>query len=350
MPLFRRRSPAAQQQSAIAEFWDWWTSVGADLVSRAIAEGRTPEVGEELSRRVRTISESLAWELGAGTISQHELVITAEGDPAFRPIARRWLRAAPGATLAWQYADLRRASEEIEEVVLGIESHRIRLGEVSVAARRRGHRLDLTLHHPAFPDLEDGMRSQVAFLALDAALGEEDTELFIGEVVAAATPPLDGFGLAALRAVVGDIRRESLDEDDQPRWALLQGETPQGPVLAAAQIPLSPYLAPHLDQHVAVVVTYADSTEEGLPGPDALMQLRDLEQHLLAVQDDGAQLVAHESHQGVRVLHVYADSTTSAADDVKTAVRDWARTTGHDRPDVHVEDDPGWEQVAHLAG
>ena len=37
------------------------------------------------------------------------------------------------------------------------------------------------MFHPVFADLTEQARSQVALLALDAALGEVDTELWVGD-------------------------------------------------------------------------------------------------------------------------------------------------------------------------
>ena len=53
---------------------------------------------------------------------------------------------------------------------------------VQVGARLDGGRFDVQVHHPGFADLPEQARLQVTFLALDAALGEVDTELWLGEV------------------------------------------------------------------------------------------------------------------------------------------------------------------------
>ena len=143
----------------------------------------------------------------------------------------------------------------------------------------------------------------MAFLALDATLGEHDVELWIGEVSASEISPVDGFGLRALRAVVRDHTRAKVDEDGRPSWILMQGDTPQGPLIAAAQVPLHPATAPHLGTHVAVLLPYRHRTPEGLPADASLSALREFEDGLSQAMGTDGQVVAHQSSNGTRVLH-----------------------------------------------
>ena len=200
------------------------------------------------------------------------------------------------------------------------------------------------MHHPVFPDLRDDARKQVTVLALDSALGEVDTELWIGDIASAEVPPLDGFGLSALRAVVGDLKAKHLDVDGQPTWALLQGETSHGPLFAAAQVPLHPLTAPLLDTYVAVVVPYSGRNDLGLPAEGSLEELRALEDRLSAELGSQGKVVAHQSVAGVRTLHLYVDGRA----DVVPAVRSLARSWEQGPVSVHDMLDPGWDSVRHL--
>src|SRR3954454_12748107 len=128
-------------------------------------------------------------------------------------------------------------------------------------------RLDVQVHHPGFDDLSEETRARVTFLALDAALGEVDAELWLGEVTPVEQEPLDGFGLTALRSVVHDLKRQRLDPDGLPTWLMLRGETSTGPLLAMVRSPLHPLTAPNLDTYVAVTVPYRDQAD-GLPGSE----------------------------------------------------------------------------------
>jgi uncharacterized protein DUF695 len=346
MRLFHRDAPPDQPAAGIARFWTWWSDEGARAVSAAIAERDPARVQQRLSEAVAQVHEGLAWELAAGSRAQHLLVLSPEGDPELRPIAHRWLRSAPPADADWEYAAARQAVAEPEQIMLGIEQVELSFGDIRVGARREGTRVDVDVYHPAFAEVEEPVRRQVAYLALDAALGEDDVEAWVGEVTASAQPPLEGFGLRGLRAVVRDLRDDYLGDDGAPQWVALEAQGVDGPVLAMAQVPLSPVTAPHLDTHVAVLVPYTDLTERGYPGTGSLEPLRALEDHLAARIGDSGRIVAHQSHRGMRVLHIYVDSTTPAVEQMRAAVNAWEQG----RIRVQVTADPGWHNVAHLRG
>ena len=215
---------------------------------------------------------------------------------------------------------------------------------MQVSARLNSGRFDVQLHHPAFADLPEEGRSLVTFLALDAALGEVDTELWLGEVVPVEFPPLDGFGLTALRSVVQDLKRQRLDADGHPGWVILRGETKQGPLLAMARSPLHPLTAPNLDNYVAVSVPYSHRTADGLPDEGSLEPLREFEDRLERSLGAAGQVVAHLSNAGTRTLHLYVDSTAG----VLPAVKDLARSWDQGKVEVHEMHDPGWSAVQHL--
>jgi hypothetical protein len=340
--FFRRR--AAGSADAVASFWGWWQAEGRDAAERSI-DGRLPagELARLMAEQVQAVGP-LGWELGAGETSRHVLVLTAEGNPDVRGLARRLVLAAPDPDDTWSYLDARPPAPDPDDVVLSGGDGEVRMRDVVVGARKDGSRLDVTLHHPVFPDISEEARAQVTFLALDAALGEVDTELWIGDVTPSEVAPLDGFGLPALRALVADLKRGSVDADGNPSWVLLHGETPSGVLLAAARTPLHPITAPHLDTHVAVVLPYEHATEDGLPADGSLEPLRDLEDRLGSALGTSGTIVAHQSTAGVRTLHVYVDSTARVEPTVRQVAGSWPQG----RASVHAMKDPGWHAVEHL--
>ncbi len=347
MALFRKKAPSAPDLiQGIDGFWSWWLDSGADRTAAAIAAHDPQRMVEELSRRVNAIHPGLAWELtpGDGAGAEHLLVVSPEGNPELRSTARRWLRAAPPPSATWEYADARQPAADLTGIRLGIGGREVGFGDMVVAARRLGYRFEITLHHPLFADLPHEAQLQITYLALDAAIGETHVETWIGEVAPAASAPLDSFPLEHLRGLVHQLVAETTDEAGEPTWVLLHGNGADGPVLASAQVPLSPTSAPELDHHVAVVVPFADRTEEGFPGDASLQDLRDLEDHLTARLGHSGRLVAHETTAGVRTLHFYVDSATPSAGVLSAAVHGW----GQGRVTVTDEPDPAWDAVRHL--
>lgn len=342
MPFLRRTPPPERR---IAAFWDWWGRDGARSCAAAIEERDPHRVAEDISRHVAALHDGLAWEFAPGELSEHVLVVTAEGDPAMRALARQWLLAAPEPDGTWSYSDLRPPARDVEGVVLSAEDNPdIAFRDVTVAARRRGTLLDVVVHHPAFAELPERARAQIAFLAVDAAVGEAAVECWIGVVETATAPPLDGFGLAGLAVAVRDLAGEYVDADGRPTWLLLQSTSPSGQGLASTVVPLDPLLAPHLTVHVGVTAEYADRTEEGLPGPGSLDRLRQLEDLLTRLLGSDGMVVAHETAAGRRVLHAFVREGSAAARDGLASHLPWVE--GPLR--VTVTEDPGWQAVRHL--
>ncbi len=345
MALFRRRSTGSSNGPA-ASFWDWWTTQGRGLAEDSIAGRLDPHsFAETMTPRVKSLGE-LGWELTSGDTSEHVLVLTSRGDPALRAAARRAVLAAPDADATWSYVDSRPPVPHPEAVVVDTEDVQVDLSRVRVSARMSNGRFDVQLHHPCFSDLPPDGRSRVASLILDTTLGEVDAELWLREVLPVELSPLDGFGLSALRAVVLDLKRQRLDGEGRPPWAMLRGETPQGPLLAMVRLPLHVMTAPQLDTYVGVSLPYSHATESGLPDEGSLEPLRLFEARLEAELGTSGLVVAHLSNAGVRTLHVYVDSSS----DVVPVVKGLAKVWDQGRASVHDMHDPGWDAVQHLSG
>lgn len=351
MGLFSRRKDNANAAPdggrAIDAFWQWWGAEGRAMTDRALESGDVQSLVEPVSSRVHAISPELAWEFGNGATlgSQHQLTVTAEGNAEVRALARRWLRAAPAADATWAFADLKQRAPDIAALALGLgEETTLAFDEIVIGAQVVGNSVNVTVHHPAFEQLDEAARQQITFLALDAAVGEEAVESWIGEISPSPVPPIDGFPLVHLPGFLDDHAAARRDEEGNPSWVLLQGEGPAGPVMATAQVPLVSVSAPHLDTHVGVLVPFSDRTDQGFPGPGSLDALRSLEDHVLDRLEGQGQLVAHETSAGERTLHYYVDGSGPGADVVRAAVGGWDQG----RPDVEVQRDPGWGAVAHL--
>jgi hypothetical protein len=333
------------QRAAIDGFWAWWRAGGAASTAAAVDAGEAATIADEISRRVGAMAPGLGWELGPGRTARHVLMVTPEGDANLRALARRWRRAAPAPDDVWEYADARRQASDLAQVSLGLAGVTIAAGEVQVSARVDGAEVDVGVYHPAFAHLSDTERTRAAFLLLDQALGEADVETWVGAVSALTLPPIDPFPLTSLPAVVRQVEADWTDEDGGPAWILGEATADTGlPILVTTQVPLKPATAPHLDTYVAVAVPYRERTGAGLPESASLIELRRLEEHLVSRLGGSGRVVAHQSCDGVRVLHVYVDGTTPAAEQVRTAVGGWGEGTVR----LEVRSDPGWDAVAHL--
>ncbi|MEO9326280.1 DUF695 domain-containing protein [Nocardioides sp. C4-1] len=325
------------------DFWAWWTTQGAASCEAAIAAGTVESLVDELTERVHAMSPDLVWELGPGTTAQHRLVVSPEGNPDVRAVARRWLRAAPEPTDTWQYADARGADPDPGSGGIRVGGADVQFAEIRVGATRVGNHVDVAVHHPRLRELPEQARGMVVFISLDHTLGELECETWIGAVEVALDEPDDAVTLEGLRELVAAVRDDATDADGGPTWVMLQGEVDGRPLMAVAQVPLAPSFAPHLDTHLAVEVPFP-ATDEGFPDEGALDDLRAIEDHLTQRLDDMARLVAHETGQGRRVLHYYADSARPVDGVAEAAVTGWT----HGVVTVTRDADPGWHAVRHL--
>ena len=338
--MFGRRKQK-DDTAAIGEFWLWWAGARG-RVQAAIEDGSVASLADELNERVAAIHRDLQWELTKGARAHHALVVSPGGNPALRAAAARWRAAGPSADEVFEYFDARQPDEQVFDARIQIAGHDLELAELrfAVTATEDAHDLDVGVFHPAFPEMPEGARVQLTFLALDWALGEQQVELWIGQVepLAADRPGLVTF--AELRAAVADLAAKHAE----PVYAMLTAEDRRRPTGhgddpgADAVGPLAA-LRPAHRRHSAL-----PCPAQRAPDRSGLTELRDLEDRIESVLPPDGEVIAHETTGGVRTIHVYADSTTDKADAVSSVAEAFRplKTT------VAVTADPAYEGVAHL--
>ncbi|MGW6131059.1 hypothetical protein ACWFNE_13620 [Cellulomonas sp. NPDC055163] len=214
MGFFRRRpSPEqvrARQDEGIAAFWAWWVAEGrAQAAATFDAEDADAvrRLGPVLAERLQAVDPDLAFETGSGRTARHVLVVTAAGNPELRDVARRWLDAAPAPDDAFEYDDFRRPVADPSGVAIGLGEHRsVDLASATVVTVVEGRTVHVQVSHPEFASLPDDAQGQVTFLLLDALLGEEAVERWVGEVAWTAGHGVPPAPLLDLPEVVGRLR------------------------------------------------------------------------------------------------------------------------------------------------
>lgn len=330
---------AKDPSSTVTDFWRWWASA-RDRVAAAIPAGTTAELADELGQHVEAIHPDLQWELAKGAVAQHSLVVAPGGDARLRAVVARWLAAAPPADGVFEYHGSRQPDDRVFESRMQIEGHTLELAELRFAftADDDRHAIDVAVYHPVFPSMAERAQLQVTFLALDWALGEEQVELWVGQV---APQPLETDDLRSgreLRAAIAELAARHTE----PRFVMLSWQTPRGPAMAVVQLPLRAARWPRFDTHVSVSLQYP-ARDNGLPTDESLTRLREAEDRGSAVLADHGTLVAHETSNGLRTLHFYVDGPDTAK-----AVADAVRTATSLRVTEKTTYDPALEQVGHL--
>lgn len=343
MALFRRTSPASKGHP-IFEFWEWWSESGADDLARAIGSGEYGSLPEVVAAKTSAIHPDLAWELGAGTGAQHRFSLTAGGIAELRPLAERWIRAAPPVTDTWEFASsLLRSSDDLDGDV-EFAGHRVVLGDsrFSVTVDPDRHRIDVVAYNPSFSVMPEQGQLGLTFLMLDWCLGEDDVERWVGSIEVTAVAPADGLTARELAGRIDALASQR--EDDS--WAILSWKTDGGDDAMAMVRQWTRWIDyPVLDQHNAITVSFTERTPNGFPGMSSLEQLRTLEDELIDTFGRHGLLIAHETSAGSRTLHFYSDSHDQNLSD---SLATWAS----DRGGLGLEQatDPSWLNVRHFTG
>ena len=346
MSLFR--SPAARvaaaQADAVTKFWSWWQAKGAQQLAAAIDDHQPERMIDAMAKHLTPIHAGLVWEYGLDA-ARHVLIVSADGDPALRPVASRWRRAAPAPDRTWSYSEHRPPAADPNATVITLGTAQIDVTSAIVDADVSGTHVDVTMYHPGFASLPADQHMATAFMLLDTVLGEAAVDSWLGTVAPATEPPAHPVPLVDLRTVVRQLEASFTDVEGERSWRLTRGTTESGdPMLASAQVPLRATSAPHLDTYLEVSVGFSEWTSDGLPGKGSLQELRDLQDELNRRLGGSGRVVAHETRRGVRTLHLYVDGTTFAIKQLRAALNGWNQGT----VSVIERPDPEWDCVQHL--
>ena len=333
---------------AVNAFWRWWNTGGADALDRHFAEqpgsslpadaAASEAAVKELDHLVNAIHPDLEWEVGPGALlSRHLMTVTAAHDPGLRAEARRWLDAAPAADDAWSFGDLRLPTPDAA-VEIGGQTYLI--DECLVSIRAGISLVHVTVYHPSIV-MSSTNSKKIAYLLLDALLGEEAMELWIGSVDGVPDPDPGSVPFYLLRDEVERMAQGFAAKGGERQWQIIESRQPAGPTIVSVAPPLDPIVAPLSTEHVVATVEYTDQVEQGMPGPAALEKLRDLEDLLLNRFAEHEWLVAVETGSGRRSFHIYRDPTAAT----RTPLDRWLATWTDGPTGLHAEHEPDWDYV-----
>jgi hypothetical protein len=335
VPLFHRKDRTPDDpRPQIEGFWAWWAEHRDEVLAAADA-GEADRVTALLRPAVQGIREGLDWELSRGRgDSRHLLVVSSGGNTELRGVAERWALTAPPPDEDIAYAATRPADPHMDELTLTVDDYELPLAEMVSGTRvdRPRGRVDVTVHHPLFPLLDEDSRLRAAFLALDLALGENDVERWLGAVEVSTDPPIDAIAVSSLRLVVDQLRPA-----EGGGWAMLEGSSPQGTVRAIVRRPFAQVDRPLCDTHVALL----------LSGTAEDQTVQQLSQDVLeAFGGDGphAVLVAYVITPKLVTAHLYVDSLTVDVETARPVLRTWSAGAAR----LHVSHDPAWREIGHL--
>jgi hypothetical protein len=194
----------------VTAFWEWYVSV-ADRFYAEIESKRCGELEPEVSAKVNELLGGMAWVFGPGENQQgHSFTLTPEGDRHRRLVAQYWLAQAPEIP-GWTFYASRQPSE------LHRSGHSIRIEDMSFGAHEiwltpsvdaEAESVDLTVWHPLFDRIDNGLRWTVVFLWLDEALGEDAVSQRVGEIKLGDGKLADSIPLSELPEYIAELEAE----------------------------------------------------------------------------------------------------------------------------------------------
>jgi hypothetical protein len=212
----------------------------------------------------------------------------------------------------------------------------VRLGLRADSARAR---VDITAYHPDFLFVPEEIRLALTHRVLDWALGEDDVARWVGEITTAENEPMDALPPSMLPPVVEQISAPFAE----PAWLVGEGRTPLGhSARVAVRFPLHRQDYPLCDLYVSVTLPYAKANPDRLPVEPSASALREFEEAVEALGNTRAVLAAHETGDGRRVLHLYADPASGAVAELDQLAAAWAEG----RAKVSARPDPTWSALA----
>ena len=342
MSLFRRLFPreaasALRDDAPVIAFWDWWHEGAQERITASVTGGMDAALLDEMHARVDAIHPGLRWETAKGQTAAHALIVSAGGAPELRRIAERWRHASPPDDALWQFHTARQRDESLSSTILTFRLLEVDMSAFVAVPTENGprQRVDLTLHHPVFGRLSPDERAQLGFLYLDALLGEDDVERWIGQVDFVVRPIEGGVSGDTIIAAVDSLAQRP----DDGMLRIGRGETSSGiAVVVSVRSRLHWLDRPTLDLHTELRLPFVGD-ENGLPTPGELQRLYALEDELSDAVGARGEYYAQETTAGTRTLHWYTDSLDQNGRD---SLDRFAKV--HKLKVSHVAD-PGWQAM-----
>ena len=169
----------------VHEFWNWFPHQ-ADQLTAAVNSDNPKKSLESFFEDVRTKIGGLAWAFGPGSTEDTlSFTVTGEGEKSRQLLAQFWLEnAVPVA--GWDFYCSRQATpaEHLDGIKIEVGDACIDTTTmlINTEVDDENQVINLQAWHPAFEELDENGRYNIAFLLLDESLGEYGTQSKLGKI------------------------------------------------------------------------------------------------------------------------------------------------------------------------
>ena len=179
--LLTGRAHATQQQ----DFWLWFEA-NRDFLAQY--DTNTAAVTRAVGSRLQNVDRGLTYEIGRAPDGVYEFVVSAGGVRDAFPEVRRLVRAAP-AMEDWRVIAFRPRRPVAELDSLEYAGQKVSVRDIWYRSGERDGEFALTVHVGGLDADNQEIKTRVAFVMLDLALGEYDTATKLRHISFAPLPP-----------------------------------------------------------------------------------------------------------------------------------------------------------------
>ena len=318
---------------AIEAFWKWWET-GRELLEEAVADGGPTDLPETITGLVADIHPELQWQLAPGPAATHALALSAGGDPSLRLVTQRWVDLGSDATETWEYHPARVAAAlapfEMDDVLVDSKA-----AVIVTAEDLLYEQLEVTIYVPGFEQVTPEVQMRVALLLLDATLGEDDVERWVGFIDTVDEPPAGGAPLRTLPEIVSAFSSTTTGE----QWDVVEEQEPGAlPAISSINRALKPLDYLRYTFHLEMIIEMNQWTDLGLPTEDESEDLTLLEEDLIHTLGDTAIFAARETEDCIRRLHFFVRPFET----VEESIDEWVESIGSHTIEPVLSLDPDW--------
>ena len=192
----------------VAEFWSWFQA-NSNRFLLTIDEGNCDFLTQETTEAVHKLGLG-AWVYGPPPkgAQGHSLTVSGEGVIHKQFLTEYWLSQAPKIE-GWSFHASRQAGQlngyiNIKDLKIEFQAMWIR-----VHVDNEREKVDISVWHHHFPELDDKDRFTITFIVLDEVLGEYGTDNWVGEINFAAQAEKESMPVAELKEYVDELEKET---------------------------------------------------------------------------------------------------------------------------------------------
>lgn len=181
--FFKKKKPEPSLKRNIEEFWEWF-SANSVRFKKIIDDGNCSDLVDETSEAVHKAIPHIGWCYGPGEgEGRHALTLSPEGDREHQFLSAYWLECKPEIP-DWDFHPAKRGGDINEGYSIGTAGFDFGVNEIWVSTEldQDRQKIDITVWHHHFHELEEKGALRVTFILLDELLGEYGVQNYIGAI------------------------------------------------------------------------------------------------------------------------------------------------------------------------